>query len=89
METLKILKIVNNYSKEQNLYVKPLGQMQHVCGMKNLRSAIFSNFRTTATVAICIECKTVGNTQTLNSTSEAATSNNLGQDINVLEYVRP
>ena len=77
METLKILKIVNKYSKEQNLYVKPLGQVQHVCAIKNLRSAIFSNFRNTATVAICIECKTVGNSQTLNSRIEAATSTNL------------
>ena len=28
METLKILKVVNKYSKEQNLYVKPLGQIR-------------------------------------------------------------
>ena len=81
MKTLKILKIVNKYSKEQNLDVKSLGQMQHVCAIKNLRSAIFFNFRNTTTVAICIECKTVGNTQTLNSTSKAATSTNLGQHV--------
>ena len=71
------------------MYVKPLGQTQHVCAMKNLRSAIFSNFRNTATVAICIKCKTVGNIQTVNSTFKTASNSNLGQDLNVLEYVRP
>ena len=36
METLKVLKFGNKYSKEQKFYVKPLEQMQYVCAKKNL-----------------------------------------------------
>ena len=86
METIKNSKIWYKYSKEQNLYVKPLAQMQHLCAIKYFRSANVLNFLNKATVAICIVCKPVVNTQTLNSTGKAASNPNLGQDVNVLEY---
>ena len=86
METLKVLKFGNKYSKEQKFYVKPVEQMQHVCAMKNLRSANFSNFLNNATIAICIKCKPVGNTATFNSKCKAASNSNLGYDVNALKY---
>ena len=46
----------------------------------------FSNFLNNATVTICIVCKHVVYTQTLNSTCKAASYTNLGIDLNVLEY---
>ena len=60
--------------------------MQHLCAIKNLWSANFLNFLNDATVAICIEFKPVGNTQTPNSTCEATSYTNSGQDLNVLEF---
>ena len=54
--------------------------------MKNLWSANFWNFLNSASVAICIVCKPVGNNQPLYSTCKAACNTSLGQDVNVLEY---
>ena len=83
----KIFKIFGNkYSKEQNSYVKPLKQMQHVCAMKNLWSANFLNFCNKATAAIFIVCKPVGIGQTLNATCKAASNSNSGLDVDVFEY---
>ena len=71
-------KFGSKYSKEQNSYVKPLEQMQQMCAIKNLWSTIFFNFLNNATVAICIVCKHVASTQTLNCTCKVASNSNLG-----------
>ena len=70
-------KFGNKFLKEQSLYIKPFEQMQQMCAMKNLWSAILKKILDNATVAMCIVCKPVGSTQTLNSTCKAASNSNL------------